>query len=396
MVAGPTVAACQIIHADMDAYFASIEQRDQPALRGRPVLVGGSPRTRGVVAAASYEARAFGCHSAMPMRTAIRQCPDAVIVSPHFAHYREVSRQVMAIFREMTPLVEPLSLDEAFLDISHLVAAGRQPEALARELKAAVRDATGLTVSCGVASSKSVAKVASTRSKPDGLTVVRPGEERAFLAPLPVQELWGVGPKTAQRLSAAGVHSVGDLAARPASWLIQRFGTRGEWFHRLALGLDDSAVEVERETKSISSETTFAEDVADASALAEAMTQQIRTVARRLRRASLRARTVQIKLRLADFTTFTRRRTLPASTDDTRDLERVTLDLLRAETGRGRRFRLVGAGVSNFRQPERGDQLSLFTPQGGVEPLRGTLAALRDRFGTESIGWADAGWPDTD
>ena len=386
----------------MDAFFAAVEQHDNAALRGKPVLVGGSPRSRGVVAAASYEARAFGCHSAMPMRTAVRQCPDAVIVSPRFARYRDVSRQVMTIFRELTSLVEPLSLDEAFLDVSHLAAAGQEPEALARELKRAVRTTTGLTLSCGVATSKSVAKVASTRSKPDGLTVVPPGEERAFLAPLPAQELWGVGPKTAQRLAAAGVHSVGDLAARPAPWLIQRFGARGEWFHRLALGLDDSAVEVERETKSISSETTFAEDLAGASALAETLTQQIRTVARRLRRAGLRARTVQIKLRLADFTTFTRRRTLPASTDDTRDLERVALDLLCAETGRGRRFRLVGAGVSNFRRPERGDQLALFTSPDGTPlratgtPLRETIAALRDRFGDASIDWADGDWADGD
>ena len=250
-----------IIHADMDAFYASVEQRDHPELRGKPVLVGGSPRSRGVVAAASYESRVFGCRSAMPMRTAVRLCPHAEIVRPRFSRYREVSAQIMSIFRDVSPLVEPLALDEAFIDVSHRVAEGARPAELGQWIRDRVKRETELTVSCGVATSKSVAKIASDQDKPDGLTVVAPGQEAAFLAPLSISDLWGVGPKTADRLRGAGIETIGDLADRPLPWLIDRFGTRGEWFSQLARGQDERGVSSQRETKSISSETTFAEDV---------------------------------------------------------------------------------------------------------------------------------------
>ena len=346
----------QIIHADMDAFYASVEQHDNTELRGKPVLVGGSPKSRGVVAAASYEARVFGCRSAMPMRTAARLCPQASIVSPRLSRYREISDQVLAIFRQATPLVEPLSLDEAFLDITHRVREGADPVGVARWVRETVLRETGLTVSCGVAAGKSVAKIASDRDKPDGMTVVPAGTERAFLAPLPIRDLWGVGPRTAERLSKAGVKTIGELAERPLPWLIDRFGVRGEWFYRLARGEDDRPVHVTREEKSISAEQTFAEDVGDAEELAQAVREQSARVVRRLRRSDLRARTVQLKLRLADFTTFTRRRTLPAATDLMEPIEAAALEILAGETGGGRKFRLVGTGVSNLVKAESAAQ----------------------------------------
>ena len=382
-----------IIHADMDAFYASVEQRDDPKLSGKPVLVGGSPKSRGVVAAASYEARAFGCRSAMPMRTAVRLCPHAAIVPPRFARYREVSDQLMDIFRQATPLVEPLSLDEAFLDVSHRVVDGADPAGVARWLRETVRRETGLTVSCGVATVKSVAKIASDHDKPDGLTVVVPGEERAFLAPLPIRDLWGVGPRTAERLSKAGVKTIGELAERPLPWLIERFGVRGEWFYRLARGEDDRPVSVSRETKSISAEQTFAEDVADRQELESAVREQAARVVRRLRRAGLRARTVQLKLRLADFTTFTRRRTLAVATDVVEPIEAAALEILALEILDGRRFRLIGTGVSNFVQEEEAAQLSLFgqvdlPPRPTPAPeLREAVTALRDRYGEGSVSF---------
>ena len=391
-----------IIHADMDAFYASVEQHDDPQLRGRPVLVGGSPLARGVVAAASYEARTFGCHSAMPMRTAARLCPPAQIVSPRFSRYREVSGQVMEVFHSVTPLVEPLSMDEAFLDVTQRVDSGSTAKEIAGFIRERVLAVTGLTVSCGVASSKSVAKIASDMDKPDGLTVVPAGTERAFLAPLPVRDLLGVGPKTAERLTKAGVQTIGELAERPLPWLIERFGVRGEWFHRLAVGEDERGVEVSRETKSISSETTFAADIGDLDALAEPVKEQSHSVARRLKRSSLRARTVQIKLRLSDFTTFTRQRTLLAPTDDGDLVESVALDLLNEQVGGGRRFRLVGVGVSKLVSLEAFGQLGLFDQPGRLEPesataepaardvaneLEGALRSVRDRFGDDVVQW---------
>ncbi len=393
--AGATVR--HIIHADMDAFYASVEQHDDPALRGAPVLVGGSPKARGVVAAASYEARAFGCRSAMPMRTAVRLCPQAVIVAPRFPRYRQVSEQVMAIFRQVTPLVEPLSLDEAFLDVTHRVEAGADPAAIARWLRETVRRETGLTVSCGVAAAKSVAKVASDRDKPDGLTVVPPGAERAFLAPLPIRDLWGVGPATADRLSKAGVKTIEELAERPLPWLIERFGVRGEWFYRLARGEDDRPVTTNREAKSISAEQTFAEDIADPAALADVVREQAARVARRLRKSQLRSRTVQLKLRLADFTTFTRRRTLSVATDEVRVIERAALEILAGEAVDGRRFRLIGTGVSNLVESEEATQLSLFDPlpaPARAPALRAAVSALQDRYGDGSVDWGPRGAAD--
>ncbi len=341
-----------ILHADFDAFYAAVEQLDNPELLGKPVVVGGSAEGRGVVASASYEAREYGVRSAMPMRTAQRLCPQAIRLGARFDRYREISQQVMSIFRDLTPLVEPLSLDEAYLDVTLVVDEGQSPSAIAAALKRRVKDELGLTISVGVATSKSVAKIASDMDKPDGLTVVAPGKERAFLAPLPIRDLWGVGPKTAERLIAEGVETIADIAQCKEDWLRERFGKHGAQMRRLALGQDDSPVIVRRETKSVSAETTFARDLGDPDALQEVVERLSQRVAQQLRRKQLQGRTVKLKLRLADFTTFTRQRTLPYAVQSADDLSQSAGELLRAELYGRRRFRLVGVGVSGFEQSE--------------------------------------------
>ena len=345
-----------IIHADLDAFFASVEQLDNPELRGRPVVVGGPPQSRGVVAAASYEARAFGIRSALPMATALRLCPEAVRVPPRFERYGEISRRVMDIFRRFTPLVEPISLDEAFLDVTKAVEKGRpaeepglsRAEGIARAIKEGVRQEVGLTVSVGLASSRSVAKIASDRGKPDGLVVVPPGTEREFLAPLPVRSLWGVGPKTAERLAGESITTIGELAERSQEWARAMLGERGVYLVQLASGIDDSPVVVERETKSVSSETTFPHDIGDLRALEDSLRDLARETAERLQRHGLKGRTVRVKLRLADFTTFTRQTALAHPTDTFDTIYREAARLLAREVTDARRFRLLGVGVGNF------------------------------------------------
>ena len=273
-----------ILHADFDAFYASVEQLDNPELRGKPLAVGGSPESRGVVAAASYEAREYGIRSAMPMRTAFQKCPNLLRVGARFGRYREVSRQVMDIFNDVTPLMEPLSLDEAYLDITDEVSAERTAEDLARSLKQRVKRELGLTISVGVGSSKSVAKIASDLDKPDGLTVVPPSTETSFLAPLPVSNLPGVGPKTQERLRAEGVVTVGDLAEQSDEWLTSRFGRNGAYMKRLATGRDDRPVETSRDTKSVSSETTLIRDTGDPEALQELVNRLSQDVSRSLER----------------------------------------------------------------------------------------------------------------
>ncbi len=341
-----------IIHADFDAFYAAVEQLDDPGLRGKPVVVGGSPEGRGVVASASYEAREFGVRSAMPMRTALALCPQAMRVPSNFPRYREVSRRAMSIFADTTPLVEPLSLDEAYLDVTETVAAGREASDIALHVKRRIRSELGLTISLGVATGKSVAKIASDFQKPDGLTIVPPGDERAFLAPLEVGRLWGVGPKTAERLHSHGIRTIGQLASMPEEWFAERFGRTGPRMRSLAMGVDESEVAVERETKSISAETTLAQDTGDPEALLELVNRLSLNVAQALERKSLRGRTVKLKLRLSDFTTFTRQKTLPERVDTSVEIAQAAGTLLRAELTGRRQFRLVGVGVSGFDSPQ--------------------------------------------
>jgi DNA polymerase-4 len=348
-----------ILHADLDAFYASVEQLDNPDLRGRPVVVGGPPEGRGVVAAASYEARRFGIRSAMPMSRALRQCPRAVRVSPRFDRYGEVSRRVMAIFRDVTPLVEPLSLDEAFLDASQQVTDPDGAEALAREIRRRVKEDTGLTVSIGVGTNKTVAKIASEMEKPDGLVVVPPGEERSFLAPLPVRSLWGVGPKAEEALAEMGIRTAAELASCDAMALAARFGVRGDWFKRMAQGLDDRPVETEHERKSVGAETTFARDLGDGPELREKLSRVAEDVARRLRKQGVTARTVVLKLRYSDFRTITRQTSLSDGVDGARELVSAAGALLDKSVRPEDRFRLLGIQGTNL-QSDRKGQLSLW------------------------------------
>lgn len=337
-----------ILHADFDAFYASVEQLDNPELRGKPLVVGGDANSRGVVASASYEARRYGVRSAMPMRTAFNICPGLKRVSSRFGRYREVSRRVMEIFQDITGLVEPLSLDEAYLDVTDAVAADISAEEIARGLKLRVKRELGLTISVGAGSSKSVAKIASDLEKPDGLTIVAPGEEVAFLAPLPVGTLPGVGPKTQARLKTEGITTVGHLAALPDEWLISRFGRNGDYMKRLATGQDDRPVVTSRDTKSVSSETTLLRDTGDPEALRELVNRLSQDVSRSLVRRDLWGRTVKVKLRLSDFTTFTRQVTLRGTIQAANEIAEAAGGLVEVETGPGRTFRLVGVGVSGF------------------------------------------------
>ena len=360
--AGFTMAGRRhIIHADLDAFYAAVEQLDNPELRGKAVLVGGRPENRGVVATASYEAREFGVRSAMPMRTAVRQCPQGIIVPPRFTRYREMSGRVMEIFRDLTELVEPLSLDEAYLDITAPVeqAEGRWPLGIALDLKRRVAGETGLAISVGVGTNKTVAKIASDLDKPDGLVVVAPGDEAAFLAPLAVGKLWGIGPKTAQRLRSQGVDTIGRLAEQPMDWFSRYFGVRAASVRDRALGQDNDPVHTDRETKSVSAETTFADDLDAETELREVLERLAQRVAGSLESKGIKGRTVTVKMRLADFTTFTRQTTLAAPTFDPAPIKETAWGLLAAELSPGRAFRLLGVGVSNFGEPDS-LQLSLW------------------------------------
>ena len=341
-----------IIHADLDAFYAAVEQLDNPELRGLPVLVGGRPDGRGVVATASYEARRFGVHSAMPMATAVRQCPDGIIVRPRFDRYHEMSGQVMDIFRDVTQVIQPVSLDEAYLDVTE-AAADRSPIAIAIDIKERVAAETGLTVSVGLGAGKTVAKIASDLQKPDGLVVVPVGHEAEFLATLAVGKLVGVGPKTAARLHDEGVETIGQLAAMPDAWFRRHFGKRADSIRDRARGIDHDPVQTAREAKSISAETTFADDLPgnsdDERANLRSIIQRLSgRVAGSLASKGIVGRTVTVKMRLSDFTTFTRQTTLPSPTDEEAAIVATAWMLLERELVPDRAFRLLGVGVSGF------------------------------------------------
>ncbi|MGD8237091.1 MAG: DNA polymerase IV [Armatimonadota bacterium] len=370
-----------IIHVDMDAFFAAVEQRDNPELRGKPVVVGGSPEGRGVVSAASYEAREFGIRSAMPMATAVRLCPHLIRVSVGMANYSAVSREVMDILRRYTPLLEKLSIDEAFLDVTGCEGLFGEAPRLARGIKREIRQEVQLTASLGVAPSKFLAKVASDLEKPDGLVVVEEGDVEDFLRDLPISHLWGVGKVTEASLNRMGIRTIGDLAQRPREELERRFGEHGTHLHNLAHGRDNRKVVTSGEAKSVSSETTFAQDTSNAEFLAGVLLRLSEDVGRRLRKSGLQGRTVQLKVRFADFKTITRRRTLEEPTDSDAAIYAAARSLLRRAGIRRRLVRLVGVGVSNF---SGGWQPTLFD-----EPRRPTvdkaLDELRQRYGRDTI-----------
>jgi DNA polymerase-4 len=377
-----------ILHVDLDAFYASVEVLANPALAGRPVLVGGTG-PRGVVAAASYEARRFGIHSAMPMARARRLCPEAVVLPPRFEAYAEVSGRVQEIFRSFTPLVEPIALDEAFLDVGGAARLfGTGPE-IGAAIRSRVRAETGLVASVGVATTKLVAKLASEEAKPDGMVVVAPGDELAFLHPLPAGRLWGVGPKTMARLARFGVRTVGDLAALPETTLVGALGqAAGHQLHELAWNRDPRRVEPDREAKSIGQEETFPRDVRDPERLQQEARRLGERVAGRLRSHGLAGRTVTLKVRFPDFRTITRSATVPEPVTASAEIVRLALELLgKVEVGGG--VRLLGVSVRNLAPvPAHQDELPL-----GDDPLsaerRGVdqaVDAVRARFGDDALG----------
>jgi DNA polymerase IV len=332
----------------MDAFYASVEQRDNPALRGKPVAVGGDPTKRGVVAAASYEARGFGVRSAIPMSRAVRLCPGLIIVRPDFQKYRAVSEQVFSIYRDVTPLVEPLSLDEAYLDVTEN--AWREPlgVTVARRIKQAIKHTTGLTASAGVAPNKFLAKIASGWKKPDGLTVIAPERIESFLQGLPVDALWGVGPRTAERLRSGGITRLVDVRSCSIDHLREMVGSSAEWLLDLARGQDNRPVEPNQERKSVGSECTYETDLTDLVRIREEIDDMARDAARWLDKHAVFARTVVIKVRYDDFTTITRSQSDPRPVRDGDAISARALALL-DKTDAGRRpIRLLGVSVQNL------------------------------------------------
>jgi len=374
---------------DMDAFFASVEQLDHPEWRGRPVIVGGDPSGRGVVSTASYEARAFGIHSAMPAAQAARLCPDAVWAKPRFKRYSELSRAVRGILEAVTPHIEPTSIDEAYLDVSP-GRTGRHPVGIAEQIRRDV-DALGLSCSLGVASGKTVAKIASDREKPHGITVVWPGTEVAFLAPLPVGALPGIGAHTAQRLLAAGIRTLGDLARLDSGTVETLAGSWGPEVLDRARGIDERPVAVSRDVKSVSNERTFAHDLHERGDAERELGALVAKVGSRLRAGALVARTFTVKLRFADFTTRTVRRTLDVPTDLEDEMLPLALSLLGRAWSPGAGLRLLGFGASGFDEPaQQLDLLGTAEPDAPESRLqRRALAveidAIRKRFGDDAL-----------
>ncbi|HSU41457.1 MAG TPA: DNA polymerase IV [Polyangiaceae bacterium] len=390
-----------ILHADMDAFYASIEQRDHPELRGKPVIVGASSK-RGVVAAASYEARVFGVRSAMPGFRARELCPDGVFLPSNMAHYVAVSAEVHAVFERFTPEIEPIALDEAFLDITGSLALFGAPQKLAAELKRAVREATALNVSVGLAPNKLVAKLACTLGKPDGLKVIEPHEVRAFVDPLPIRRLWGVGPVLGAKLASLGVETFSDLSSYHPNELANALGERGAELQRLARGEDDRPVLAYREPKSYGEESTFESDVSDRTRVTAALTEHAETVARRLRHDDYAGRTVTIKAKLGRargrresrdasvatepyYPLVTRSRTLPQATSDGALIRQVAVELW-DEAKLGEPVRLLGVSLSNLERGAGGSQLELFAAPKSA--LGKTLDAITERFGERAISRA--------
>jgi len=371
----------RILHVDLDAFFCSVEELHQPSLAGTPFVVAGRPDQRGVVASASYPARAYGIRSAMPTARAVRLCPALTIVPPRHGVYGETSDLVMAILREAAPVVEQVSIDEAFLDVSD---DPRPAQEVAALLQARVRRELRLPTSWGVAGNRLVAKIATEVGKPNGLVVVPPGEEAAFLAPLPAGMLWGVGPKTRLRLEPLGVRTIGDLAAMPPASLAQALGDHGLELASRARGEDSQPVLDTYEPKSMSAETTFAQDVHDGKELRRTLLGLSEEVGRRLRQSGVAGSTVRLKLRWSDFTTLTRQTRLAQATDQEKEIYRAAAGLLDAAWPTGRPVRRVGVGVSGLGAPER--QLHLFD-RGWEEDARLMRAVdtIRERFGQQAL-----------
>lgn len=374
-----------ILHVDMDAFYASVEQRDDPGLRGKPVIVGGGGN-RGVVAAASYEVRVFGVHSAMPTREALRRCPHAIVVPPRISHYSAVSQQIFAVFHEFTPLVQGLSLDEAFLDVTASQGALGSAESIAREIKRRIRERTQLTASVGVAPNKLVAKIASDLRKPDGLVVVRAGEVRELLDPLPIRKLYGLGPKTAPRVEALGIHTLGDLRQASPARLRPVFGRYTERVQQRAAGIDDRPVIPDEDERQISAEETFDTDVADRAWLRAEIARLADRACSRVRARGLVGGCVTVKIRRGDFATYTRQRAFEPRTEQTRVVTRIATELLDAwfATQPRAALRLLGVGVSDLAVASQGD---LFAAPESTRnrQLDAAVDRIREKFGNVAL-----------
>lgn len=377
----------RIVHVDMDAFFAAIEQRDDPALRGKPVIIGADPkggRGRGVVSTCSYEARKFGVRSAMPISEAWRRCPQGVYVQPDFHKYEKASAQIREVFYEFTPDLEQVSIDEAFLDITHSAHLFGGPLETCRRIKARVKEVTGLTCSVGLAPTKMAAKIASDLEKPDGLVEVRPGGLKAFLAPLDISRLWGLGPKTAEALRARGINTVGELAGADLGGF-GGLGSHGAVLKELALGLDPREVREDGETKSVGNEITFEKDTADEREIRESLVALADKVSSRLREAGLKGRTVTLKLRLEGFETYTRARTLTLATNYADVIAKEVLELYSAFQKGRKRVRLLGVKSSGLMPA--GEKESLFEEEGDArrEKAHKAIDSIREKFGRGSI-----------
>ncbi len=380
-----------IFHIDLDAFFASVEQRDDPSLKGKPVIIGSDPKGgkgRGVVATCSYEARKFGVRSAMPISEAYRRCPSGIYLHPDMERYQVAADQVFMVFEQFSPQAEPVSVDEAFLDMTGSCHLFGCPQEAAQKLKDSVRNQTGLTVSVGSAPNKMLAKIASDLQKPDGLVIVDPDRIQEFLWPLAIHRLWGVGPKTEEALQSFGIKTIGDLAKQKLSFLKERFGLHGEHLYQLAKGIDDRPVEAGDEVKSVSNEETFDEDTADHQRVRETLLKLSEKVSRRLRSYELKGRTVTLKVRLKGFYTHSHALTLPERTNHVEVLFKTVRNLFLKHYNKGESIRLVGVRVSNFEDGYVQESLFSDKKSQRQEAIHQVVDDIKDRFGEQSIGRA--------
>jgi nucleotidyltransferase/DNA polymerase involved in DNA repair len=377
-----------IFHLDMDAFFAAVEQLDFPQYRGKPVIVGADPlggRGRGVVSTASYEARKFGIHSALPISQAYRACPTGIFVRPRGARYLEISGQIMRLLYDFTPLIAPISIDEAFMDMTGSLKLFGDARTIAIKVKQRIQDEIGLTASVGIAPNKFIAKIASDLQKPDGLVIVEAGKEKEFLAPLAISKMWGIGKKTEPLFHRRGIHTIGQLAGMTVDGLVKIFGKVGMDYWYLANGIDPRPVAVDEGVKSISKETTFFEDTDDCQKLELVLFEIAEILGKSLREKKLKARTITLKIRLADFSTFTRSKSLNNFTDNSLEIRNTGLALFRHFDCAQMKVRLIGLGVSQFDE-ELGEQLTFFDeslPQ--ARNIDSLIDLVEDRFGKGMI-----------
>ncbi|MQG38600.1 MAG: DNA polymerase IV [SAR202 cluster bacterium] len=338
-----------ILHADLDAFFASVEQFDDYTLRNKPVVVGGSPESRGVVAAASYEARKFGIHSAMPMITALKRCKNLIRIDPRFDRYKQISTQAFDIFQTFTKTIEPLSIDEAYLEITHLINNNDDLYKIGNELKQSILQTLGLTISVGISTSKSISKIASDINKPDGLTIVLPGTEKKFLYPLDVGKLWGVGPKTTERLKSQGIQTIEDLAKSPVTDLTMLFGNQAQQMIKLANGEDNRLITSMSKRKSFSSEVTLPKDISDIDEIIDIIIRLSDEVSANLSQSYIFGATIKLKLRFHDFKTITRQTSSDSPINASEDISQIAINLAKSEIVGNRKIRMIGVGVSNIK-----------------------------------------------